>query len=84
MPFGENMNDDKSWKSADQLKARFQASVESIPADHTVFYCGSGVTACHNIMAYHQAGLGMPRLYVGSWSHWITDPARPVAMGEAP
>jgi len=45
------------------------------------FYCGSGVTACHNVLAAVHAGLPMPRLYAGSWSEWCADPARPVARG---
>ena len=49
----------------------------------TVFYCGSGVTACFNILAAVHAGLPMPRLYAGSWSEWCSDPVRPVATGEA-
>ncbi|MCE9683566.1 sulfurtransferase [Halomonas alkalisoli] len=48
-------------------------------ADAIVAYCGSGVTACHNILAYAIAGRPLPRLYGGSWSEWIRDPARPVA-----
>lgn len=84
LPFGENMGETKAWKSAHALKDRFAVIADKVPADHTVFYCGSGVTACHNILAYHQAGLGMPCLYAGSWSHWIADPSRPVALGENP
>jgi thiosulfate/3-mercaptopyruvate sulfurtransferase len=43
--------------------------------------CGSGVTACHNLLAMEHAGLAGSRLYVGSWSEWITDPKRPIATG---
>ncbi|OGT84840.1 MAG: hypothetical protein A3H91_08845 [Gammaproteobacteria bacterium RIFCSPLOWO2_02_FULL_61_13] len=53
------------------------------PGDVT-FYCGSGVSACHNVLAATAAGLPMPRLYVGSWSEWCADPARPVARGPKP
>lgn len=52
-------------------------------ADALIAYCGSGVTACHNVLAYAVAGRALPRLFVGSWSEWITDPARPVATGDA-
>lgn len=48
------------------------------------FYCGSGVSACHNVFAASVAGLPLPRLYVGSWSEWCADPARPVARGAEP
>ena len=54
---------------------------ETPPAD-VVFYCGSGVTACHNLLAAVHAGLETSRLYAGSWSEWCADPARPVATGE--
>ncbi|HBL56346.1 MAG TPA: sulfurtransferase, partial [Deltaproteobacteria bacterium] len=48
------------------------------PAEQAVSYCGSGITACHNILAMYHAGLGDSRLYSGSWSDWITNPERPV------
>jgi len=49
-----------------------------------VAQCGSGVTACHHLLAMHIAGLPGARLYAGSWSEWIADPARPVATGTQP
>ncbi|WP_251308728.1 sulfurtransferase [Halomonas sp. NCCP-2165] len=49
-----------------------------------VAYCGSGVTACHNILAYAVAGRPLPRLYAGSWSDWIRDPGRPIATAASP
>ena len=51
------------------------------PADHVVCYCGSGVTACHDVLALEHAGLHGARLYPGSWSEWVADPNRPVERG---
>lgn len=74
-PFGENLDQDGRFHSSEALRARFRPLGN---AASTVFYCGSGVTACHNVLAWCHAGLGMPRLYPGSWSEWITDDSRPV------
>lgn len=71
-----------TWLSSEELEQRFDALLENDEADDVVFYCGSGVTACRNLLAYHHASLGDARLYPGSWSHWITDANRPVARGE--
>ncbi|WP_275288944.1 sulfurtransferase [Halomonas elongata] len=74
--------------SADNLdeRGRFKSSAalrEALPeASEVISYCGSGVTACHNILACAVAGLPLPRLYVGSWSEWIRDPARSIATGD--
>jgi len=51
------------------------------PADRIVCYCGSGVTACHNLLALEHAGLHGATLYAGSWSEWSSDPSRPVERG---
>jgi thiosulfate/3-mercaptopyruvate sulfurtransferase len=51
--------------------------------EEVVLYCGSGVSAAHNLLALAHAGLGDARLFVGSWSEWITDPNRPIATGES-
>lgn len=75
-PFSANLNPGGAFKTAEELRAKFAAAGRSeVPV---VCYCGSGITACHNILAMRIAGLPMPALYAGSWSEWITDPARPV------
>lgn len=72
-PFQDNLDADGKFRSAEELRTRFNA-----PGTSIVCYCGSGVTAAHNILAMHIAGLPEPTLYADSWSGWITDPARPV------
>ncbi len=81
VPYAENLNSDGLFLPAEQLKARFVSHLGDVPVEKTVVYCGSGVTATHNVLAMAHAGLGEARLYAGSWSEWITDPKRPVAKG---
>lgn len=75
LPFADNIADGR-WLGANQLATRF-AQVEKDP--QAIVYCGSGVTACHNALAIELAGLPLPRIFVGSWSGWSTDPERPIA-----
>jgi thiosulfate/3-mercaptopyruvate sulfurtransferase len=82
-PYPENLNADLSLRSKESLLARYKDLLGDTPAERTAFYCGSGVTSILNILAIQAAGLGEARLYAGSWSEWITDPARPVAVGES-
>jgi thiosulfate/3-mercaptopyruvate sulfurtransferase len=63
------------------LRAEFAALLKSRQTAEVVHSCGSGVTACHNLFAMQLAGLDGSRLYPGSWSEWIRDPARPIATG---
>jgi thiosulfate/3-mercaptopyruvate sulfurtransferase len=77
-PYTENLNSDGHFLSPEQLRTRFEAVLGEVPPERAVFYCGSGVTAAHNLLALAHAGLGDARLYVGSWSDWITDPTRPI------
>jgi thiosulfate/3-mercaptopyruvate sulfurtransferase len=76
LPFAENLKDGH-FRSPAELRQRFAAVLDRTPPEAAVVYCGSGVTACHDILAFAHAGLPLPRLYAGSWSEWITDPARP-------
>jgi len=75
----ENLEPSGRFLSQAQLRARLQRVTENTPTQEVVFYCGSGVTACHNIVAAVHSGLPEPRLYAGSWSEWCSDPGRPVA-----
>ncbi|MDO7927105.1 sulfurtransferase [Pseudomonas sp. KFB-139] len=79
--FNENLGPDGRFLPADQLKQRFAAALQGRSATDLVAYCGSGVTACHNLFALCLAGYPLGTLYAGSWSEWITDPAREVATG---
>jgi thiosulfate/3-mercaptopyruvate sulfurtransferase len=77
--FKDNLDAQGRFKPADQLRATF-AAFGAEPAQ-VVHQCGSGVTACHNLLAMEVAGLKGSSLYPGSWSEWASDPARPVAVG---
>lgn len=79
LPCAANTNADGLWLTSEQLRKRFEPWAKD--ATELVAYCGSGVTACHTILAAVEADLPEPRLYAGSWSQWITDPDRPVATG---
>lgn len=68
------------FRPAAELRAHFLALTGGLPAERVVFYCGSGVTAAQNLLAFHHAGLGDARHYVGSWSEWILDPAREIEL----
>ena len=80
-PFAANLNPDLTFKPADVLRAEFADLLGTTPLDRVVHYCGSGVSACHNLLAMEIAGLPGTRLYPGSWSEWCADASRPVATG---
>jgi thiosulfate/3-mercaptopyruvate sulfurtransferase len=76
--FQRNLTADKTFKSADQLRAEWQSLLGGAGPHDVVMYCGSGVTACHNLLAMEHAGLGGARIFPGSWSEWSADPSRPI------
>jgi thiosulfate/3-mercaptopyruvate sulfurtransferase len=73
---------DGRYRSPEQIRQDLQAVLGDVPPEQATFYCGSGVTACVNLLAMKHAGLGNGRLYVGSWSEWVSDPQRPQAQGD--
>ncbi len=77
LPFMEHWDTEKQIQAKDQVKERFEKLLKEINPENTIFYCGSGVTACYNLLAYQHAGLGKAKLYPGSWSEWIIDEDRP-------
>ena len=79
-----NLDASGLFKDSKQLRNEFERCLGGIDACKTVFYCGSGVTACHNLLAMAHAGLESPLLYAGSWSDWCSESSRPVATGENP
>lgn len=80
--FTDNLAANGCFLPAAQLQQRFAALLDQRPAATLVAYCGSGVTACHNLFALCLAGYPLAPLYAGSWSEWITDPQRPIALGD--
>ena len=79
--FKNNLVADGRFKPADQLKAEFSALLGAHAPMSVIHACGSGVTACHNLLAMEHAGLGGSALYPGSWSEWSSDSSRPIAKG---
>ncbi|MDK9703329.1 MAG: sulfurtransferase [Sulfuritalea sp.] len=78
----DNLDDDGCFfKPAAELRSEFAELLAGRPATQVVQQCGSGVTACHNLLAMELAGFSGSKLYPGSWSEWCADPARPVARG---
>ena len=83
LPFADNLRDGR-FRPPAELRERFAQALAGTAPEEAVIYCGSGVTACHDVLAFAHAGLPLPRLYAGSWSEWITDPARPTERHDAP
>jgi thiosulfate/3-mercaptopyruvate sulfurtransferase len=83
LPCRENLDEAGRFLPTDELRRRL-AAVGIRRGEDVVSYCGSGVTACHNLIAIEHVGLGRGRLYPGSWSQWSRDPTRDVALGSGP
>jgi thiosulfate/3-mercaptopyruvate sulfurtransferase len=79
--FQWNLDEQGLFRTPEDLREKIKASVGDVPADQIVCYCGSGVTACHNLLAFEHAGLPGAKLYAGSWSEWSSDPSRPTEKG---
>ena len=77
-----NLNTSGLFRSRDILKQEFDQILNGVAPEAAVFYCGSGVTACHNLLAARTAGLKLPKLYAGSWSEWSSTPGKPIATVE--
>jgi len=76
--FQQNVDEHGVFRSPDELREQLSAAIGTIPPERVVAYCGSGVTACQNLLAMEHVGLPGAKLYAGSWSEWSSDPARPV------
>ena len=79
--FRDNLDANGCFKQAACLQEEFGKLIKGGDAHAVVHQCGSGVTACHNLLAMEVAGLSGAKLYAGSWSEWCSDPARPIATG---
>jgi thiosulfate/3-mercaptopyruvate sulfurtransferase len=79
--FGGSLAADHTFRTPEELRTQLTPAIGGVPADHVICYCGSGVTACHNLLALEHAGVRGAKLYAGSWSEWSADPSRPVEKG---
>ena len=70
IPFSTNLDADGFYPASDVLKEKYTIAMNNKDREHVIVHCGSGVTACHTLLAMAYAGLEIPKLYVGSWSEW--------------
>ncbi len=81
-PYVENLSSDGRFMPEDALRQHYQDLLGNLSPERSIFYCGSGVSAIHDILAMEHVGLNGARLYVGSWSEWITDQTRPISVNQ--
>ena len=84
VPYSETLRADGTFRAPEDLRNRFLDRLGTKSSADVICYCGSGVTAAHNILALEVAGLQRPKLYAGSWSQWITDGMNPISTGPEP
>jgi thiosulfate/3-mercaptopyruvate sulfurtransferase len=82
LPFAANLAEDGRFVAPATLRHRFETAFGEFQPEQTVAMCGSGVTACHNLLAMELAGMKHAKLYAGSWSEWIRDAGRPISKGD--
>ena len=83
LPSDRSLTSEGTWRPRPELETLWREALEGDRGASWVAMCGSGVTACHLALSAAEAGFAAPRVYVGSWSEWIRDPERPVAVGPA-
>ncbi len=82
-PFMDSVGDDARFLPIDRLRRALGASLDGLPSERAITMCGSGVTACHLLLAMEHADLPGAKLYAGSWSEWSRSPGRPIATGSS-
>lgn len=81
IPFAENLSEEGFFLSPEKLREKYEKELGNFPKENVIVHCGSGVTACHTLLALDYAGFEIPKLYVGSWSEWSSND-RPIARKE--
>ena len=81
--YADNLEASGRLRSPEALRAHYLALLGGVPPERTIVHCGSGITACHDLLALERAGLPGAALYVGSWSEWCRQPQRPIGRGES-